>query len=123
MLQYEVLVVNLTTAYILFTKQAVREGRIPFELSTVPTAYGVPDMTRMTKGQLDRALQKGHDDIMAGRVVSSEQVRKSMERKIPFDVSTDPFYSDSNMAHLARGVEALNAGKGVERELIEVEGE
>ena len=78
---FEELGMNLTTAYILFTKQAVREGRIPFELSTVPTAYGVPDMTRMTKEQLDRELQKGHDDIMAGRVVSSEQVRKNMEAR------------------------------------------
>ena len=26
----------------------------------------------------------------------------------------DPFYSESNMAHLRRGIEALNAGKGVE---------
>ena len=32
----------------------------------------------------------------------------------------DPFYSESNMAHLMRGVEALNAGKGVEYEIIPV---
>ena len=32
----------------------------------------------------------------------------------------DPFYSESNMAHLMRGVEALNAGKGVEHEIIPV---
>ena len=46
--------------------------------------------------------------------------KMSREKRIPFDVSVDPFYSDSNMAHLMRGVEALNAGKGVEHELIEV---
>lgn len=33
-------------------------------------------------------------------------------------ISTDPFYSESNMAHLRRGIGALNAGKGVEHELI-----
>ena len=45
------------------------------------------------------------------------------EQGIPFEISkkNDPFYSDSNMAHLMRGVEALNAGKGIERELIEVD--
>ena len=32
----------------------------------------------------------------------------------------DPFYSERNMAHLLRGVAALNAGKGVEHEIIPV---
>jgi len=41
------------------------------------------------------------------------------EKRIPFEVSADPFYSDSNMAHLRRGAAALNAGEGVEHELIE----
>lgn len=43
------------------------------------------------------------------------------ERRIPFEVSADPFYSDSNMEHLRRGVAALNAGKGVAHEIIEDE--
>ena len=42
------------------------------------------------------------------------------ERRIPFEVSADLFYSESNIAHLRRGVAALNAGKGTEHELIEV---
>lgn len=33
---------------------------------------------------------------------------------------SDPFYSESNLAHLRRGVAALNSGKGVERDIIEV---
>ena len=50
--------------------------------------------------------------------------KKSEEKKlIPFEVSVDPFYSDSNMAHLQRGVNALNAGNGIEHELIEAEDE
>ncbi|MCI8893719.1 MAG: type II toxin-antitoxin system RelB/DinJ family antitoxin [Lachnospiraceae bacterium] len=43
------------------------------------------------------------------------------EQRIPFEVSVDPFYKESNMEHLRRGVEALNAGKGVEHDIIEVE--
>ncbi len=43
------------------------------------------------------------------------------KRRISFEVSADPFYSESNMAHLRRGVEALNAGKGVEHDIIEVD--
>ena len=45
------------------------------------------------------------------------------EKRIPFDVSIDPFYGETNMAHLRRGVKALNDGKGVEHELIEVDDE
>lgn len=45
----------------------------------------------------------------------------SREKRIPFEVSVDPFYSDSNLAHLHRGAAALNAGHGVEHELIEVD--
>lgn len=45
------------------------------------------------------------------------------ERRIPFELSADPFYSESNMAHLRRGIDALNAGKGVEHEPLEVDDE
>jgi len=43
------------------------------------------------------------------------------ERRLPFDVTTmsDPFYGESNLAHLRRGVAALNSGKGVEHDIIE----
>ena len=41
------------------------------------------------------------------------------EHRIPFEVSVDPFYSKSNVAHLRRGVAALNAGLGVEHDIIE----
>ena len=47
----------------------------------------------------------------------------SREKRIPFEVSADPFYSESNMAHLRRGIAALNAGKGVVHEPIEDDGE
>jgi len=43
------------------------------------------------------------------------------EKRLPFDVTTmpEPFYSESNLAHLRRGVAALNSGKGIERDIIE----
>lgn len=43
------------------------------------------------------------------------------EHRIPFDVSVDPFYSQENLAHIHRSVDALNAGYGVSHELIEDE--
>ena len=44
------------------------------------------------------------------------------EKRLPFDITTesDPFYSESNLAHLRRGVVALNSGKGVEHDIIEI---
>lgn len=33
----------------------------------------------------------------------------SREKRIPFEVTADPFYSENNMAHLRRGIAALNA--------------
>ena len=42
--------------------------------------------------------------------------KMTREKRIPFEVSVDPFYSESNMSHLRRGIEALNAGKGIEHD-------
>lgn len=43
-------------------------------------------------------------------------------RTLPFPlVASDPFYSKSNISHLKRGIAQLDAGKGEEHELIEVE--
>ena len=44
------------------------------------------------------------------------------EKRLPFEVTTelDPFYSESNLAHLRRGIAALNSGKGIERDTIEI---
>lgn len=47
--------------------------------------------------------------------------KMTREKRIPFDVSIDPFYSESNVTHLRRGIKALNAGKGVEHDIIEAE--
>ncbi|MEI2998911.1 type II toxin-antitoxin system RelB/DinJ family antitoxin [Senegalimassilia faecalis] len=41
------------------------------------------------------------------------------ERRIPFEVSVDPFYSEENLAHLRRSVDALNAGHGAAHDLID----
>lgn len=42
------------------------------------------------------------------------------DNKIPFAIEyEDPFYSESNMKFLSEGIKQLNAGKGVEHELIE----
>ena len=44
-------------------------------------------------------------------------------RKIPFTIEAeaDPFYSEENMERLRRSIAQLNAGKGTEHELVEVD--
>jgi DNA-damage-inducible protein J len=45
------------------------------------------------------------------------------EKKIPFEITgnDDPFYSEKNQARLSKAIERLEAGLGVEHELIEVD--
>ena len=43
------------------------------------------------------------------------------EKRIPFEVSIDQFYSEENLAHLRRSVAALNEGHGTAHGLVEDE--
>ena len=45
----------------------------------------------------------------------------SREKRIPFEISIDPFYSESNISYLKRLVEDIDSGKKklVEHDLIE----
>jgi DNA-damage-inducible protein J len=45
------------------------------------------------------------------------------EKRIPFEVSADPFYSESNMKHLEKILSDIDSGKAklVEHDLIEVD--
>ena len=40
------------------------------------------------------------------------------EKRIPFDVNVDPFYSKENIEFLKKAIAELDAGKGVEHELV-----
>jgi len=44
-----------------------------------------------------------------------------MEQAIPFKVSADPFYAESNQTRIREAVARLNAGLGTEHELIEAD--
>ena len=43
------------------------------------------------------------------------------ERRIPFDVAIDPFYSTENLDHLRRSVSELDSGGGFERGLLDAD--
>ena len=43
------------------------------------------------------------------------------ERRTPFEVAADPFYSPENLARLKRSIQQLESGGGTVHELLEVE--
>lgn len=78
-------------------------------------------MDSEVKNQFDEfCFQVGMNTTVAFNMFARAVLR---ERRLPFDITTDsdPFYSESNLAHLRRGIASLNAGKGIERDIIEVD--
>ncbi len=61
----------------MFYKQIILTGGIPFELK-VPALV---DVSQLTKEELDIELQKGLDDIDAGRVKSAERVFAELNKE------------------------------------------
>ncbi|MCL1966547.1 MAG: hypothetical protein FWF67_01550 [Fibromonadales bacterium] len=41
------------------------------------------------------------------------------EKLIPFEITSDPFYSEANQERLRKSIADLNAGKGKAHDLIE----
>lgn len=78
-------------------------------------------LDRDVKNSMEQACSEMGLTMTAAFTIFATRVGK--EKRIPFEVTADPFYSESNMEHLRRSIEALNAGKGVEHELIEVDDE
>ena len=76
--------------------------------------------------KLDADIKKSMEEACSEMGISMSAAFKifdkkvGREKRIPFEITADPFYSESNMKHLRRGIEALNAGNGVEHEMIEV---
>jgi len=83
------------------------------------TTFSVRMDSEVKKQLDDFCTQVGMNTSVAFNLFARAVLR---ERRLPFEVTTetDPFYSESNIAHLRRGVAALNSGKGVEHSIIEV---
>ena len=70
--------IPMSNAIGMFLKQVVMCRGIPFEMklpASVPLAMG-----NLTKEQLDQELEKGMEDIQAGRVQSADAVEAEMRR-------------------------------------------
>lgn len=74
----EQLGIPMSNAIGMFLRQVVMQRGIPFEMklpASKPLAIG-----SLTKEQFDEEMQKGMDDIKAGRVYSAESVEDEMRR-------------------------------------------
>ena len=77
--------------------------------------------------RLDEEDKKGMEDVCrelgmsmsTAFTIFAKKMRR--ERRIPFEVSVDPFYSDENMAYLRKVVSEIDSGKAklYEHDLIE----
>jgi DNA-damage-inducible protein J len=73
------------------------------------------------KRGMERACKELGLSMTAAFTIFAAKV--SREKRIPFEVAADPFYSEANMERLRRAIADANAGKLTEHELIEVEDE
>ena len=82
------------------------------------TTFSVRMDSEVKKQLDDFCFQVGMNTTTAFNMFARAVLR---ERRLPFEITTetDPFYSENNLAHLRRGIAALNSGKGVEHDIIE----
>ncbi|MDO4285212.1 MAG: type II toxin-antitoxin system RelB/DinJ family antitoxin [Eubacteriales bacterium] len=79
--------------------------------------------------RLDREVKRSMEQACAEMGLSMSTAftlfakKVGRERRIPFEISADPFYSESNVQHLEKVAADINAGtaKLVEHDLIEAE--
>lgn len=77
--------------------------------------------------RMDDNLKKDFDSICnelgLSMTTAITMLAKKMtrEKRLPFDVSLDPFYSASNMAALNESIEEMRQGKTVTKTLDELE--
>ena len=81
----------------------------------------------MVNFRMDEELKKNMEQVCKEMGLSMTTAftifatRVSKERRIPFEISADPFYNEANINRLLKAVSNLNTGKGVEHEIIEVD--
>ncbi len=77
--------------------------------------------------RLDEEVKKSMEQVCSDLGLSMSSaftifaIKVSREKRIPFDISIDPFYSESNRRYLEKKMEEYKAGKlqSAEHELIE----
>ncbi len=81
----------------------------------------------MVNFRMDSDLKKSMEQVCKDMGMSMTTAftifatKVSREKRIPFEISADPFYSESNMAYLSSVIADIESGKAVlkEHDLIE----
>lgn len=79
--------------------------------------------------RMDAELKKSMEDVCSDIGINLTTAftifakKVSRERRIPFELSADPFYSESNMKYLEKVISDIDEGwaKLVEHDIIEVD--
>ena len=77
--------------------------------------------------RLDEEAKRGMEEVCRELGMSMSTAftifakKMSREKRIPFEVSVDPFYSDTNMSYLKQVISGIDSGKATlaEHDLIE----
>ncbi len=81
----------------------------------------------MVNFRMDEVLKKSLEAVckeMGMSVTTAFTIfatKVARERRIPFEITADPFYSEKNINFLKEAIKDLNEGKGIEHDLIEVD--
>ncbi len=83
----------------------------------------------MVNFRMDEDLKKNMEKVCSDMGLSMTAAftlyakKVTRERRIPFEISADPFYSESNIKHLEQVIEDINEGRAKleEHDLVEVD--
>lgn len=77
--------------------------------------------------RMDEGLKKDFDNICSelGMTMTTAFTilakKMTREKRLPFEVSIDPFYSDANMKALSKSIQQMKEGQTVTKTLEELE--
>ena len=71
--------IPVSNAINMFYKQIILQRGLPFEVK-IPYRHPL-DMSKMTEAELDEALEKGYQDVLACRVKPASEVFASLEKE------------------------------------------
>lgn len=69
--------IPMSNAIGMFLKQVVLQRGMPFDMKLPP--YQPLDISQMTKEEIDAEIQKGVDDLKAGRTVTIDDLEREMK--------------------------------------------
>ena len=85
-----------------------KNGKVVVRLVN-PNVSAVESISGILKGKVSEEIDRHSIRDERRGTIFAKKMRR--ERRIPFEVSVDPFYSEGNMAYLARVTSEIDSGK------------